>query len=41
MGLAIVKNIVETAGGRIWYETEMKKGTTFYVLLPLATEDQG
>ncbi len=40
MGLAIVKSIVETAGGKIWYETEMKKGTTFYVLLPLANPEK-
>ena len=38
MGLAIVKSIVEAAGGKIWYETELKKGTTFYVLLPLVNE---
>ncbi|HYW96647.1 MAG TPA: ATP-binding protein, partial [Bacteroidales bacterium] len=38
MGLAIVKNIVESAGGKIWYETELNKGTTFYVLLPLAND---
>ena len=41
MGLAIVKNIIETAGGRIWYETQIKKGTTFYVLLPLANVENG
>ncbi len=41
MGLAIVKSIVEAAGGKIWYETEMKKGTTFYVQLPLANDEQG
>ncbi len=39
MGLAIVKNIVETAGGEIWYETEINKGTTFHIRLPLANEN--
>jgi len=36
LGLAICKSIVEQAGGDIWFETEVGKGTTFYVLLPLA-----
>jgi two-component system nitrogen regulation sensor histidine kinase NtrY len=35
MGLAIVKSIVENAGGSVRYETELGKGTTFIVELPL------
>ncbi|MFC2115333.1 PAS domain-containing sensor histidine kinase [Bacteroidota bacterium] len=35
MGLAIVKNIIENAGGSILYETELEQGTTFIVELPL------
>jgi signal transduction histidine kinase len=35
MGLAIVKNIIENAGGSISFETEVGKGTTFIVDLPL------
>jgi signal transduction histidine kinase len=35
MGLAIVKNIIENAGGEIRYETELGKGTTFIIELPL------
>ena len=34
LGLAMVKNIVENTGGRIWFETEIEKGTTFFVSLP-------
>lgn len=35
LGLAIVKSIVEGAGGNITYETEVDKGTTFIVRLPV------
>ncbi len=35
LGLAIAKSGVETAGGKIWYETEIDKGTTFYLTFPL------
>ncbi|WP_085616851.1 two-component system sensor histidine kinase NtrB [Thalassospira alkalitolerans] len=34
-GLSITNEIVKTRhGGRIWFETELGKGTTFHVLLP-------
>ena len=35
LGLAISKNIIENAGGKIWFETELGKGTTFFIQLPL------
>ncbi len=38
IGLAIVKNIVTGTKGDIWFETEMGKGTTFYVAIPLQQE---
>ncbi|NVO09223.1 MAG: GHKL domain-containing protein [Bacteroidales bacterium] len=36
LGLAIVKGIVESTGGKIWFETELGKGTKFFVELPLS-----
>jgi signal transduction histidine kinase len=35
LGLAMCTSIVEQAKGRIWFETEQGKGTTFFVELPL------
>ena len=36
LGLSIVKRYVETAGGRVWFESEIDKGSLFFVELPVA-----
>lgn len=33
-GLAIVSELVKSAGGRVWFESEEKRGSTFYVEVP-------
>jgi len=36
LGLAFVKNSIENAGGKVWFETTTGAGTTFYFSLPEA-----
>jgi two-component system, NtrC family, sensor kinase len=35
LGLDIVKKIIDKHAGKIWFETEVGKGTTFFVELPI------
>jgi signal transduction histidine kinase len=35
LGLAIVKSIAERHGGRVWVESQLGKGSRFYLALPL------
>jgi len=36
LGLNITKSLVEMQGGKIWFESEHRKGTTFHFTIPVA-----
>ena len=40
LGLAIVKSIVERHQGRVWVESKLGEGSTFYIALPQAGQQQ-
>jgi signal transduction histidine kinase len=35
LGLSITKNLIELQGGKIWFGSEYRKGTTFYFTVPV------
>lgn len=37
LGLALVKELVESWGGKVWFETKEGQGTTFFFTVPLTT----
>jgi two-component system phosphate regulon sensor histidine kinase PhoR len=39
LGLAIVKSIVERHDGRVWVDSELGKGSSFYISLPTDRAD--
>jgi len=40
LGLAVCKSIVEAHKGSIWVESELGKGSTFHIILPISAKDQ-
>jgi signal transduction histidine kinase len=40
LGLYITKTIIDIFGGKIWIESEVEKGTTVHVLLPIVNRFQ-
>ena len=41
LGLFITKNIIEAHGGKIWFESEENKGSTFHFSLPTQAAGEG
>jgi signal transduction histidine kinase len=40
LGLSIARRIVEMHGGRMWVESEVGQGATFFVTVPVTVQDQ-
>jgi len=38
LGMPIAKSLTEAHGGRLWFDSEVGKGTTFYVALPVKSD---
>jgi len=35
LGMFITKNIIEAHNGKVWFESQKDKGTTFYFTIPI------
>lgn len=40
LGLYFVKKVAEACGGRVWFESQVNKGSTFFLCLPASTKRQ-
>ena len=38
LGLSITKNLIELQGGKIWFESEFRKGTSFFFTVPVSKD---
>jgi len=38
LGLSITRNLIELQGGTVWFESEFRKGTSFYFTVPIAKD---
>jgi len=38
LGLSITKNLIELQGGKVWFESEFRKGTSFYFTVPISLD---
>jgi signal transduction histidine kinase len=36
LGLNITKQLVELQGGKIWFESVFRVGTTFHIIIPIS-----
>jgi signal transduction histidine kinase len=38
LGLSITKNLIELQGGKIWFESKYREGTSFFFTIPIYQE---
>jgi signal transduction histidine kinase len=40
LGMPISKSLIEALGGKLWFESEVGKGSTFFITLPIKSEEK-
>lgn len=41
LGLSIVKSIIESHGGKVWFDSKLGQGSTFYLQIPILQKKSG